>query len=547
MAGSIVEEPVPDSETEDKMLQGLTFCRKDEGENEWATGSTAGSLDSNNLVCIEGDDCVDDELMQIPSYFIPDTLDPYFIHGNHYCVVCETYPIVGIRLHCQHFKPSQGWPGEGCCHHCFEELFKSGDRAKREQWLISFEPDELETDGPLQNKYREKFFAIDEHEQDEEQSDKENLFQIDTERDEYKRSSPLRIFSHKRNEKGNCENGENNKTADETFIESPKRKNTEIHAGEKQSFHILGTSTRDGLAYPQVLSPSLMESLLCFLPEQISCENFWLKYSLVRDGASLNTLQNYTRASSHTIIAIQTTSGDVFGSFTSSPWQIKKESFGNGESFVWKMWHNRTEAGNSIHENFAQQERKIQIFPNSILNYSVQICTNEIIGVGDAQIGEDIYPKNVEEEQASSFAFLLHSDLRRGTTGSSATFCSPRLTSTSEKDGTFDVLNLEVWAFTPCTKVDNAERLELKTYPRQNPRGLASHHSAFALRRPDRKLGDGECDKIMFNLEFLPEESDEGSGTSTSVLPTSGKKWKSDSIGPQDGDTLQPASKLDAP
>ena len=547
MAGSIVEEPVPDSETEDKMLQGLTFCRKDEGENEWATGSTAGSLDSNNLVCIEGDDCVDDELMQIPSYFIPDTLDPYFIHGNHYCVVCETYPIVGIRLHCQHFKPSQGWPGEGCCHHCFEELFKSGDRAKREQWLISFEPDELETDGPLQNKYREKFFAIDEHEQDEEQSDKENLFQIDTERDEYKRSSPLRIFSHKRNEKGNCENGENNKTADETFIESPKRKNTEIHAGEKQSFHILGTSTRDGLAYPQVLSPSLMESLLCFLPEQISCENFWLKYSLVRDGASLNTLQNYTRASSHTIIAIQTTSGDVFGSFTSSPWQIKKESFGNGESFVWKMWHNRTEAGNSIHENFAQQERKIQIFPNSILNYSVQICTNEIIGVGDAQIGEDIYPKNVEEEQASSFAFLLHSDLRRGITGSSATFCSPRLTSTSEKDGTFDVLNLEVWAFTPCTKVDNAERLELKTYPRQNPRGLASHHSAFALRRPDRKLGDGECDKIMFNLEFLPEESDEGSGTSTSVLPTSGKKWKSDSIGPQDGDTLQPASKLDAP
>jgi len=533
-----MEVTVPDSEIGENRLQGLTFC-SEEGENEWTTGSTAGSLDSHNLVCIEGDDCVNDELMQIPSYFIPDTFDPDFIHGNHYCAVCETYPIVGIRLHCQHFKPSQGSPGEGCCHHCFEELFKGGDRAKREQWLISFEPEQLESDGPLQSKYREKFFALDEQDQ----SDKENEFQNDTNRDEYERSSPFRIFSRKRNEKVN---GENDKTAEESYMESPDRKNAEIHAGEKQSIHILGTSSRDLLAHPLVLSPSLMESLLCFVPECISSENFWLKYSLVRDGASLNTLQNFTRASSNTIIAIQTTGGDVFGSFTSSPWQIKKGSFGNGESFVWKMQHNRM-AGSSIHET-AQQERKIQVFPNSILNDSVQICTNDMIGVGgasnrDTQIGEEIHP-NVKEEQALSFAFLLHSDLCRGTTFSSATFCSPRLC--SEEDGIFEVLNLEVWAFTPCSKVDNAERLELKTYLRQNPRGLASYHSAFALRRPDRKLGDGEFDKNIFNLESLPAESDEDTDITASVLSTSGKKRKSDSIGLQDGDTLQAGSKFDA-
>merc|ERR1712157_578819 len=83
-------------------------------------------------------------------------------------------------------------------------------------------------------------------------------------------------------------------------------------------FQIIGTDVEDKSAMPHVLSPPLMESLLNFVPEALVETNFWLKYSLVRDGASLHTLKRYVRAAEHTIIAIETTQGNVFGSFNSS-------------------------------------------------------------------------------------------------------------------------------------------------------------------------------------------------------------------------------------
>jgi hypothetical protein len=63
-----------------------------------------------------------------------------------------------------------------------------------------------------------------------------------------------------------------------------------------------------------------MESLSNFLPYSLTHQNFWMKYSLVRDGASLFTLLQNVRASKHTLIALETTGGDVFGAFTSTPW-----------------------------------------------------------------------------------------------------------------------------------------------------------------------------------------------------------------------------------
>lgn len=49
------------------------------------------------------------------------------------------------------------------------------------------------------------------------------------------------------------------------------------------SWSILGTSLNDETSKPHVLSPPLLEALQGFLPVSLSTDNFWMKYSLVRD------------------------------------------------------------------------------------------------------------------------------------------------------------------------------------------------------------------------------------------------------------------------
>jgi len=85
-------------------------------------------------------------------------------------------------------------------------------------------------------------------------------------------------------------------------------------------FEILGTSADDVASTPHVLSPPLMESLHHFVPYSVSEQNFFMKYSLVRDGASFTSLLQHIRGSLRTIIALETTDGEVFGSFTSTQW-----------------------------------------------------------------------------------------------------------------------------------------------------------------------------------------------------------------------------------
>jgi len=88
-------------------------------------------------------------------------------------------------------------------------------------------------------------------------------------------------------------------------------------------FKILGTSADDAAAHPHVLSPPLMDALMSFMPESLENQNFWLRFSLVRDGSSMSTLKHYVRASTNTILAIETTTGEVFGAFTISPWRTQ--------------------------------------------------------------------------------------------------------------------------------------------------------------------------------------------------------------------------------
>merc|ERR1711862_1024734 len=61
--------------------------------------------------------------------------------------------------------------------------------------------------------------------------------------------------------------------------------------------------------------------------------NLWVKYSLVRDGASIQMLLLRMRRSSGVFIAIETTDRDVIGCLT-SPWKKTSGYFGTGECFV---------------------------------------------------------------------------------------------------------------------------------------------------------------------------------------------------------------------
>ena len=248
--------------------------------------------------------------------------------------------------------------------------------------------------------------------------------------------------------------------------------------GNDLPFQILGTSAKDFDCHPHVLSPPLMESLQNFFPSHIAETNFWLKYSLVRDGASLPSLLRHLRGTKHTIIAIETVEGEVFGSFTSSPWRKNWNYFGSGESFLWRMRRTRSEkdAQHSIIDQ-AKLESELDIYYWTGRNELVQYCTHDMIAVGGGSLGDDdrddqpdeqrdlppqnpVFTKAVDE---GGFGLAIDSELLRGTSSSCATFQNPPLSKAHANGSPFEILNIEVWTMTPCANVADAENLEMKS------------------------------------------------------------------------------------
>lgn len=256
----------------------------------------------------------------------------------------------------------------------------------------------------------------------------------------------------------------------------------------KTSFAILGTAAGDASCHPHVLSPPLMESLLEFVPETLSDYHFYLKYSLVRDGNSLYTLLRQTRASARTILAIETTDGQVFGAFTSRPWRLvqnliaieatktegaktdaagaveekdgqpvpsgdnSKAFYGSNDTFLWKMRQSRFDSQALLRTATVEEaillESEMAVYPFTGSNNCVQHCSaDDGIGLG---------------ENAS--AIRLDPSLRTGSTAASETFGNPCLLGPKEERVTFKVANLEVWTLTPHDTVKEAEKEELTTF-----------------------------------------------------------------------------------
>jgi hypothetical protein len=248
--------------------------------------------------------------------------------------------------------------------------------------------------------------------------------------------------------------------------------------GGTLSFRILGTSVNDLGAHPHVMSPPLMESLLNFVPGSKAGENYWMKYSLVRDGASLHTFLQYARGTKYSILAIETVDGEVFGAFTGEPWRKNWNYFGSQESFLWKMRHSRKEKSHSIIDQ-AHVESEIDVFPFTGENTCIQLCTHDKIAVGGGagvpkfeSEGSSPHSSSPVKDHEWGFGLTVHSDMLNGTSSPCATFGSPSLSNEHSDGSVFEIINLELWTLTPCMTLEEAEKLELgKLFLEQNRRG----------------------------------------------------------------------------
>jgi len=275
------------------------------------------------------------------------------------------------------------------------------------------------------------------------------------------------------------------------------------HMAQTKEFRILGTSAEDESAKPHVLSPQTMESLQPHLPFAKRGESFWLRYSLVRDGASASTFLRQVRGAQHVLLAMENLEGEVFGAFTSSPWHIDHGYFGNGSAFVWKLRKPR-EFHDPLHEDDSQTARQmsiieqmqneedVEVYPWTMTNHCLQTCQKGRISVGGGTINQ---PQEIYLHQSNSTAKTFGSDnpgkesksdendnrgasslimphqwgfalcfeddsMLETTTSPCVTFQSPALSNKHSDGSRCELINVEAWSLTPCLSVSDAEILE---------------------------------------------------------------------------------------
>ena len=214
---------------------------------------------------------------------------------------------------------------------------------------------------------------------------------------------------------------------------------------EDNNAGIADKDLRDSLE-PHVLSPLLMKCLRDHLPYALREENFWLKYSLARDGASLETIFSTLRHSHHTLLAIETTHGRVFGSFTSSPWRPNGNSYyGSCEAFVWNLRKSREEDCNSLDEYILRESSLVTYQWSHDGNRNVQLSNTKklFVGGGNPEAEEE----NKEDDTAIQWgmALALDKDLLKGTSSRCATFASTPLIDNADESEVFEIMNIEIW------------------------------------------------------------------------------------------------------
>jgi hypothetical protein len=178
----------------------------------------------------------------------------------------------------------------------------------------------------------------------------------------------------------------------------------------------------------------------------------------------LSKIQGSTR----TIVAIETTQGEVFGSFTSETWSVQPNFFGNGEAFLWRLKQPRLvqvpvsscseeQEQLTLASKLSKLDSDIEVYPYSQLNNYVQKCTQDEWIVGGGPWHEDDGDCPFEDEP-KGVGLRIDPNLEHGSTGTCATFANRALSKLSPLK--FDILNLEVWTLTPFYPESQAKTSE---------------------------------------------------------------------------------------
>ena len=222
----------------------------------------------------------------------------------------------------------------------------------------------------------------------------------------------------------------------------------QLHPTAKdESAHVIGKFSTD----PGVLTAPIMESFRHCLPSIVANQNFWLKYSSDQESGTLSELLPKIKHSVHTIIGVETTNGDVFGAYCSSPWRKNSEWFGSKEAFLWKLKKSRMD-GTKRKFNF---DNELEIFPyvGGDDDVHIQYCTEKTLAVG----GGDWKGAYAASKEPVGIGFTLDGDLMGGETNSCSTFGNPKLCGTEMTE--FEVSTLEVWTLTPYESAEEDEEL----------------------------------------------------------------------------------------
>jgi MFS family permease len=225
---------------------------------------------------------------------------------------------------------------------------------------------------------------------------------------------------------------------------------------DNAEFLILGTHKHDPACAPHVLTPPLMKALQGQLPYSCSDQNFWIRYSLSRDGDSFAALEIKILLAKNTIFAVETLQGDVFGCFMTNQWRKTGQYEMCGESFLWRMKHQRQALPKADEDHaslppqdehtlddIARREGDIEIYRWTGNDENCQFFSKERIGAGGGGNG---------------FGFVIDESLWRGSSAPSVTYGNPILV--ANPNGDFEVANIEVWAMTPFVFEEEAEKLE---------------------------------------------------------------------------------------
>jgi hypothetical protein len=233
--------------------------------------------------------------------------------------------------------------------------------------------------------------------------------------------------------------------------------------GAPEDYPILGLEKVDDQGIdpldPHVLSPLLMKCLRDHLPYALREENYWLKYSLVRDGASLDVIFKNLRHSRHTVLAIETTEGEVFGSFTGHAWRNNGNNYyGSCNAFVWNLRKRRDEDNCRSLDEYILRESTLDVYPWASKggNRNVQLSNSKKLFVGGGKPDSDVLAsveryrdgKDCEEDSNKiewGMALALDKDLLFGTSSRCATFGSTPLNGKETESKVFEIVNMEIW------------------------------------------------------------------------------------------------------